>query len=65
MRKALQIGGVTPFGLPDGTRIWVDSKVMDCDEIVVGGGSRACKVLVGPSVFDALPGAEVVDDLAR
>ena len=33
--------------------------------IVVGGGSRACKILVSPSVFDVLPGAEIVEDLAR
>ena len=63
--EGMQIGGVTPFGLPGGMRIWVDSTVMDCDEIVVGGGSRACKILVAPSVFDVLPGAEIVDDLAR
>jgi prolyl-tRNA editing enzyme YbaK/EbsC (Cys-tRNA(Pro) deacylase) len=63
--EGMQIGGVTPFGLPAGMNIWVDSKVRECDEIVVGGGSRACKILVSPSVFDVLPGAEIVEDLAR
>jgi prolyl-tRNA editing enzyme YbaK/EbsC (Cys-tRNA(Pro) deacylase) len=37
---------------------------MSRDEIVVGGGSRSCKVVGPPAMLTALPGAEVVDDLA-
>ena len=60
----MQIGGVTVFGLPDGLPIWVDSRVMERERIVLGGGSRSAKVVGPPSLLLALDGAEVVDDLA-
>jgi prolyl-tRNA editing enzyme YbaK/EbsC (Cys-tRNA(Pro) deacylase) len=61
----MQIGGVTPFGLHDRTPIWIDERVMGCDRVIVGGGTRSRKLLVSPAALVALPGAEVVADLAR
>ncbi len=63
----MQIGGVTPFGLPDGCTvpIWIDADVMARDRVVVGGGSRDRKLLLPPVGLLALPGAEAVQDLAR
>ena len=61
----MAIGGVTPFALPAGLPLWIDARVMACDRIVVGGGSRAAKVVGPPSMLLAVPGAEVVDDLAQ
>ena len=60
-----EIGGVTVFGLPDGMPIWVDSRVMQRERIVLGGGSRSWKVIAPPAILERLPGAEVVEDLAR
>jgi prolyl-tRNA editing enzyme YbaK/EbsC (Cys-tRNA(Pro) deacylase) len=60
----MQIGGVTVFGLPVDLPIWVDSRVMTRERIVLGGGSRSWKVLAPPSILGALPGAEVVEGLA-
>jgi prolyl-tRNA editing enzyme YbaK/EbsC (Cys-tRNA(Pro) deacylase) len=59
----MQIGGVTPFGLPRGLPVWIDARVLACPDVVVGGGSRACKVVVAPAALAAIPGAEVVDGL--
>jgi prolyl-tRNA editing enzyme YbaK/EbsC (Cys-tRNA(Pro) deacylase) len=61
----MQIGGVTPYGLPAGLPIWIDGRVMACDQVIVGGGSRDRKLLVPPGSLAALPAAEVVEDLAR
>lgn len=61
----MQIGGVTPYGLPLELPIWIDTRVMACDEVIVGGGSRERKLLVPPASLAALPGAVVVDDLAK
>jgi prolyl-tRNA editing enzyme YbaK/EbsC (Cys-tRNA(Pro) deacylase) len=61
----MQIGGVTPYGLPPGLPIWIDSRIMACDRVIVGGGSRDRKLLVPPASLAALPGAEVVEDLAK
>jgi prolyl-tRNA editing enzyme YbaK/EbsC (Cys-tRNA(Pro) deacylase) len=61
----MEIGGVTVFGLPAELPIWVDSKVMTRERIVLGGGSRSWKVIAPPSILLALPGVEVVPGLAN
>lgn len=58
------IGGVTAFGLPADLPIWIDTRVMDRDEVVLGGGSRSSKVRLRPEELIKLPGVEVVDGLA-
>lgn len=59
----MEIGGVTPFAL-DGLPLWIDRRVMGRARIVLGGGSRDCKVIGPPTLLTALAGAEVVDGLA-
>ena len=60
----MTMGGVTPFGLPAGLPLWIDARVMGRERVVVGGGSRAAKVVGPPSMLLTVPGAEVVEDLA-
>lgn len=60
----MAIGGVTPVGLPDGLPLYLDAAVLSRERIVLGGGSRACKVVAPPQVLTAL-GAEVIEGLAR
>ena len=60
----MTMGGVTPFALPADLPLWIDSRVMTRDRIVVGGGSRAAKVVGPPAMLLEVPGAEVVADLA-
>lgn len=60
----MEIGGVTPFALPADLEIWVDSRVMERDRIVLGGGSRSCKVVGPPALLTALTNVSVVDGLA-
>ena len=50
----MEIGGVTPFGL-HGLPIWIDSRVMQRDRIVLGGGSRDCKVVGPPALAERPP----------
>jgi prolyl-tRNA editing enzyme YbaK/EbsC (Cys-tRNA(Pro) deacylase) len=61
----MEIGGVTPFGLADPPPILVDAAVMEVDRAIVGGGSRAMKIVVDPEVFGRMPGVEVIEGLAR
>ncbi len=58
------IGGVTVFGLPEGMPIWVDSRVLGRDRVIVGGGNRSSKVIIAPAELRKLPNLEVVDGLA-
>jgi prolyl-tRNA editing enzyme YbaK/EbsC (Cys-tRNA(Pro) deacylase) len=68
LTKALtgqEIGGVTIFGLPNGLPVWLDSRVVDSDWVVVGAGSRSAKIKFDPSQLAGLEGYEVVEDLAK
>lgn len=60
----MEIGGVTPFGLPPDLPIWIDAAVMTRPRVVLGGGSRRWKVIAPPAILLTLPRAEVVDGLA-
>jgi prolyl-tRNA editing enzyme YbaK/EbsC (Cys-tRNA(Pro) deacylase) len=59
-----EIGGVTIFGLPDGLPVWIDSRVLDRDWVIVGAGSRSAKIKLDPTQLVGVPGFEVVEDLA-
>jgi len=60
-----EIGGVTVFDLPTGLPVWVDSRVLDHDWVVIGAGSRTAKLKLDPAQFANQDGFEVVEDLAR
>jgi prolyl-tRNA editing enzyme YbaK/EbsC (Cys-tRNA(Pro) deacylase) len=60
----MEIGGVTPFGLPEGLPIYVDARIPLLDQCIVGGGSRSIKLLVDPAVFTDMSGVEVIEGLA-
>lgn len=62
---AMEIGGVTPFGLPDGLPILVDSAVMTRGQIVLGGGNRSSKLRIAPDQLRKVPGLRVLDGLAN
>ena len=59
----MEVGGVTPFSLPADTPLYVDTRVMELETIILGGGGRGLKIGISPEVFHKL-GAEVVADLA-
>jgi prolyl-tRNA editing enzyme YbaK/EbsC (Cys-tRNA(Pro) deacylase) len=60
----MEIGGVTPFGLPDDLPILVDSRVMAQDWVVLGGGNRSSKLRVDPAILQSLPSVRVIAGLA-
>ena len=61
----MMIGGVTPFALPEHIPLYIDSRIVDLDWVIVGGGSRSLKLKVEPSALTLLPNAEVIEDLAK
>jgi prolyl-tRNA editing enzyme YbaK/EbsC (Cys-tRNA(Pro) deacylase) len=58
----IQVGGVTPFALPEGLPLYVDERIMGLDWVILGGGGRDTKIKIAPDVFTQL-GAEVIADL--
>ena len=61
----MEIGGVTPLALPNTLSLWVDSKVMKRNSVVLGGGNRSSKIKVSPKIFNYTPNTEIVDGLAN
>ena len=61
----MEIGGVTPFGLPELLPLWIDQRVMELDYVLLGGGSRAIKIKIAPRVFRHMPNATIVEGLAK
>jgi prolyl-tRNA editing enzyme YbaK/EbsC (Cys-tRNA(Pro) deacylase) len=62
--SGMEIGGVTPFGLPQDLPILVDARVMEPDWIVLGGGNRSSKLRLGPHALRRLPNLRVIEGLA-
>ena len=60
----MQVGGVTPFSLPQGMPLYVDDRIMSTEWVILGGGGRSLKIKISPDVFKKLA-AEIVTDLAR
>jgi prolyl-tRNA editing enzyme YbaK/EbsC (Cys-tRNA(Pro) deacylase) len=59
----MQVGGVTPFALPDDLPLYVDEQVMQPEWVILGGGGRGLKIKITPEVFNSL-GAQIVSGLA-
>ena len=60
----MEIGGVTPFGLPDGLQLLVDARVMEPDWVVLGGGNRSSKLKLAPESLRHVPSVRVISGLA-
>ena len=61
---SMEIGGVTPISLPSSLPLWVDSKVMQRNFIVLGGGNRSSKIKISSRIFDYTDNTEIVEGLA-
>lgn len=60
----MEIGGVTPICLPEDLPLWIDSRVMQADYIILGGGDRSSKIRISPRIFDQLSSSTIIDGLA-
>lgn len=61
----MEIGGVTPLGLPEDLPLWVDARIMTLPYVILGGGGRDTKITVDPAIFIQTPATEVVEGLAK
>ena len=60
----MEIGGVTPFGLPPEIPVLVDARVMEPVWVVLGGGNRSSKLKVAPAALNALASVRIIPALA-
>lgn len=60
----MEYGGITPIGLPSAWPVYVDSRVQEAPEVVIGAGVRGAKLFLPGAVLAALPHVQVVEGLA-
>jgi len=63
--SGMEYGGITPLGLPAGWPVLVDAAVADTPHLVIGSGVRHSKLILPGKLLASLPGARVIDGLAR
>jgi prolyl-tRNA editing enzyme YbaK/EbsC (Cys-tRNA(Pro) deacylase) len=61
----MEYGGITPLGLPKGWPVLVDARVAALPQAIIGSGVRHSKLVLPGTALAELPGAEVIEDLAR
>ncbi|MFI5495437.1 YbaK/EbsC family protein [Actinoplanes sp. NPDC051859] len=61
----MEYGGITPIGLPKDWPVLVDARVVAMPHVIIGSGVRHSKIAIAGPALGALPGAEVIDGLAR
>ena len=61
----MEYGGITPVGLPQGWPVLVDARVADTPTVVIGSGVRRSKLVLPGKLLASLPGARVIEGLAR
>lgn len=59
----MAIGGVTPFGI-EGLPVYVDTAVLEQEQVIMGGGNRTSKLRLAPTELRKLPAVELVQGLA-
>jgi prolyl-tRNA editing enzyme YbaK/EbsC (Cys-tRNA(Pro) deacylase) len=64
-RTGMEYGGITPIGLPGDWPILVDPRVVATPHVVIGSGVRHSKIALPGPALAQLPGAVVLDGLAR
>jgi prolyl-tRNA editing enzyme YbaK/EbsC (Cys-tRNA(Pro) deacylase) len=65
VQTGMEYGGITPIGLPKGWPILVDAAVAATPHVIIGSGVRRSKIALPGAALAVLPGAQVVDGLAR
>jgi prolyl-tRNA editing enzyme YbaK/EbsC (Cys-tRNA(Pro) deacylase) len=58
----MEIGGVTPVGVPE-MPVFIDAAIMAVPEIILGGGNRSSKLLIAPAELTKLPHVQIVEGL--
>jgi len=61
----MEHGGITPIGLPASWPVLVDARVVATPHVIIGSGVRHSKIAIAGPALGALPGAEVIEGLAR
>ena len=59
----MEVGAVTPFGLPSSIPIFMDEKVLEKEWVILGAGKRDTKIKIAPQAITKLPTVKIVPQL--
>lgn len=62
---AMEYGGITPIGLPDGWPVFLDAAVAAAPRVVIGSGVRRSKLALTGDLLRRLPGVTLLEGLGR
>jgi prolyl-tRNA editing enzyme YbaK/EbsC (Cys-tRNA(Pro) deacylase) len=63
--SGMEYGGITPVGIPAEWALLIDSRIVALPQVVIGAGIRGAKLVLPGAALADLPGAEVIEGLAR
>ncbi len=61
----MKIGGVVAIGTDTEIPVYIDSRVLEQEKVVMGGGNRTSKLVLNPQELLKLPNVQLVEDLAK
>ncbi|MDQ3075911.1 MAG: hypothetical protein M3Q34_02185 [bacterium] len=61
----MEYGSITAFGLPSDWKILVDSRIMEKENIILGGGRKISKLLFPTKLFKKMSNVEIIDSLGK
>lgn len=61
----MEYGGITPVGIPADWALYVDARIVTIPQVIIGAGIRGAKLVLPGAALADLPGAEVIEGLAR
>ena len=53
-------GGISPLGLPENIKVFVDKNVMEREKLFIGAGNRVSKFFLSPEILIKLSNADVL-----
>ena len=45
--------------------VYVDSRVLEQSEVIMGGGNRTSKLILDPTELEKMPNVQMIEDLAK
>ncbi|QQS18109.1 hypothetical protein IPL68_05730 [Candidatus Saccharibacteria bacterium] len=61
----MEIGGVVAIGTPENLPIYIDSRVLEQEKVVMGGGNRTSKLVLDPKELQKLTNVQIIQQLAK
>lgn len=61
----MKIGGVVAIGTDTEIPVYIDSRVLEQEKVVMGGGNRSRRTHPKPQELLKLPNVQLVEDLAK